>query len=655
MVRVRAAPLDAKGSTTGARAQGVAGRRSMIVSLALLSLFVLALIAFRIAYTHTSDHIAIAWNLFLAWIPLVAALIATNRPRTGGLTPGFAAAVAIWLIFLPNAPYMITDLKYAGYSDDVPVLYDVLLLAAAAWTGLVLGLASLLLIHAIARRWIGSIKAWLLVVAVLAVCSFGIYLGRVERLNSWDVFVRPLALAHAASGAALHLRPLALTILFTCFLVATYLVLYSFATRPPWFSAQLQPPPEDEQNGKTTVRPRLMFVITLAEHGGAQTYLSLLLPAVANRFDVTVAAHGPGPLEDAARVAGVRFVPLKHVRRPIAPVHDVLGLVELIRLFRRERPDIVHASSSKAGVLGRLAAFVAGVPVRIFTVHGWAFAAYDGFAGRLYLWADRVVRPLTTLVICVSHRERELGLRKRACASERSVVVHNAVDVRAFRVAVTHGEPPQIISVGRFAYPKDYVTLVRAMASVESDFRAILVGDGPDQPALANEVRRLGLAPNVTLLGARSDVPELLAGADVFVLSSRSEGLPMSVLEAMAAGLPVVATDVGGVSELVLEGETGLLVPRDETTALAQALERLLRDEDLRRRMAASARARVVREFDLTSFQEAHVELYRRELERHGLPLPGLDREAADGEPRRLRAVGQRSSGTRRIGPSASQ
>jgi glycosyltransferase involved in cell wall biosynthesis/uncharacterized membrane protein len=646
--------LDARSSTTGAHPQAVAGRRSMIVSLALLSLFVLALIAFRIAYTHTSVHIAIAWNLFLAWIPLVAALIATNRPRTEGLAPWFAAAVAIWLIFLPNAPYMITDLKYAGYSDDVPVLYDVLLLAAAAWTGLVLGLASLLLIHAIARRLIGSIKAWLLVVAVLAVCSFGIYLGRVERLNSWDVFVRPLALAHAASGAALHLRPLALTILFTCFLVATYLVLYSFATRPPWFSAQLQPPPDDEQNGNTT-RPRLMFVITLAEYGGAQTYLSLLLPAVANRFDVTVAAHGPGPLEDAARVAGVRFVPLKHVRRAIAPIHDVLGLVELIRLFRRERPDIVHANSSKAGVLGRLAAFVAGVPIRIFTVHGWAFAAYEGFAGRLYLWADRVVRPLTTLVICVSHRERELGLRTRACACERSAVVHNAVDLRTFRVAATRGEPPQIISVGRFAYPKDHVTLVRAMASVESDFRAILVGEGPDQPALANEVRRLGLAPNVELLGARSDVPELLAGADVFVLSSRSEGLPMSVLEAMAAGLPVVATDVGGVSELVLEEETGLLVPRGDTTALAQALERLLRDEDLRRRMAASARARVERKFDLTSFQEAHVELYRRELERRGLPLPGLDQEAADGEPRRLRAVGQRSSGTRRIGPSASQ
>src|SRR5215208_2783635 len=464
-IRVRAAPLNGNASTTGAHLQAAAGRRSMVVSLAVLSLFVLALVAFRIVYTHTSDHVALAWNLFLAWIPLLAALLATDRARTGAFGPGLAVAGAIWLMFLPNALYMITDLKYAGYSDGVPVLYDVLLFAAAAWTGLVLGLASLLLIHAIARRLVGAIQAWLLVVAVLALCSFGIYLGRVQRWNSWDVFVRPVALAHAASGAAFHLRPLAMTILFTCFLVATYLVLYSFATRPPWFSAHVRTPAADEADGIAT-RPRLAFVITLAEHGGAQTYLSLLLPAVAGRFDVTVAAHGRGPLSDAARDAGVRFVPLRHVRRAIAPLRDLLGLVELIRLFRRERPDIVHANSSKAGVLGRLAAFVAGVPIRIFTVHGWAFAAYGGFAGRVYLWADRVVRPLTTLVICVSHRERELGLRARACVSERSAVVHNAVDVRAFRAAVSRGEPPQIISVGRLAYPKDHVTLVRALASV---------------------------------------------------------------------------------------------------------------------------------------------------------------------------------------------
>src|SRR5204862_6700898 len=147
---------------------------------------------------------------------------------------------------------------------------------------------------------------------------------------------------------------------------------------------------------------RLLILVTLAEVGGAQSYVSLLLPALADRFDVTVAAHGPGPVEEAARSAGARFIPLEHVRRAINPWHDALGLLELVRLCRRERPHILHANSSKAGVLGRLAAYLSGVPIRIFTVHGWAFAAHRGIVGKLYLWVDRLMRPLTTLAICVA-------------------------------------------------------------------------------------------------------------------------------------------------------------------------------------------------------------------------------------------------------------
>ena len=403
-------------------------------------------------------------------------------------------------------------------------------------------------------------------------------------------------------------------------------------------------------------RPRLLLLITLAETGGAQTYVSLLLPAVVERFDVTVAAHGDGPLREAARAAGVRFVPLKHVRRPIDPLRDVLGLVELVRLFRHERPEILHANCSKAGVLGRVAASLAGVPIRIFTAHGWAFAAYRGLAGRMYLLADRLVRPLTTLVICVARRERELGVGARVCVPHRSVVVHNAVDVRAFAEPKSPGGLPRIISVGRFAYPKDYATLVEALAAVETDYRALLVGEGPARPAVESDVRRRSLAGRVEFLGTRRDVPELLACADIFVLSSRSEGLPISVLEAMAARLPVVATDVGGLSELVVEGETGLLVPPADATAFAEALERLLCDPELRRRFGASARLRAERHFDLTRFHEAHIELYSRELERCGLPLPVSAREGSSEEPRRpRRELRQRPTRTRRIGPSASQ
>lgn len=371
-----------------------------------------------------------------------------------------------------------------------------------------------------------------------------------------------------------------------------------------------------------TARPRVLLVITLAEVGGAQTYVASLLPALSEHFDVAVAAHGEGPLRAAASSGGVRFIPLKHVRRPIKPLRDLAGLVELVRLLRRERPQILHASSSKAGVLGRLAGFAARVPIRIFTVHGWAFAAYSGRASSLYRWADRLMSPLTTVTICVSENERATGLEAGTCRAERTVVIRNAVDVATAPRARHDAATPRIVAVGRLKPPKDCLTLVRALAALPSGlFEALIVGDGPDRGALEAETRRLGLAERVRLAGERGDVPALLAASDVFVLSSASEGLPVSVLEAMAAELPVVASAVGGMSELVVNGETGLLVPPGDANELAAALGRLIADRDLRRRFGAAGRARAEGLFDLRAFRGAHVELYRRELARLGSPV----------------------------------
>jgi uncharacterized membrane protein len=208
-------------------------RIAVVASLAILSLFVVAMIAFRILYTHTSEHSAIAWNLLLAWIPFALALIVYERARAGVSTLSLVAVTMLWLLFLPNAPYIVTDLKHVGRGGGVPVLYDVLLLSAAAWTGLLLGLTSLFLMHAVARRLVGAVNAWALVVGVLALSSFGIYLGRVQRWNSWDVFVRPGSLLGEIASGLLHPlshpRPIAVTVLFTSFLLASYLVFYSFA------------------------------------------------------------------------------------------------------------------------------------------------------------------------------------------------------------------------------------------------------------------------------------------------------------------------------------------------------------------------------------------------------------------------------------------
>ena len=198
-------------------------------------------------------------------------------------------------------------------------------------------------------------------------------------------------------------------------------------------------------------RPRLLILATLAEAGGVVTYLRNLLPALGG-FEVTVAAYGAGPLQAAVEEAGGRYVSLRHVRRPPHPLRDLAGMLELIRLFRRVRPQIVHANSSKAGVLGRLAAAVCRVPIRIFTVHGWAFA---WFRPRfLYLWPDRLVSPLTTMTICVAEAARDLGVSAGACDPKRTVVIPNGIPLpprRAARPAGVTSAAPVVLSVGRLA------------------------------------------------------------------------------------------------------------------------------------------------------------------------------------------------------------
>jgi glycosyltransferase involved in cell wall biosynthesis len=376
-------------------------------------------------------------------------------------------------------------------------------------------------------------------------------------------------------------------------------------------------------------RQRLLLVITLAERGGAQTYVASLVPALVPLFDVTVAAHGPGPLRDLCESAGSRYVPLRHVRRPLNPWRDALGLAEIVLLCRRLRPAIVHANSSKAGVLARLAAAIARVPIRIFTVHGWAFSAHSGLLSDVYRLSDRLVARLTTLTICVAESERVAGLAARTCSEERTVVIHNGVAVGKSPPARQAGAPPAIMSVGRLQSPKDFPTLLAALALLApGSFRAIVVGDGPERARLERDLELLGLVSEVDLLGERDGVPLLLADADIFALASASEGMPLSVLEAMAAGLPVVASAVGGVPEAVVDGETGFLVPAGDVAAFASALGRLVESPDLRRRMGAAGRARVERAFDLEECRRAHVDLYGKLLAgpmTRSSPGPGLD------------------------------
>lgn len=361
-------------------------------------------------------------------------------------------------------------------------------------------------------------------------------------------------------------------------------------------------------------KPRLLVAITLAETGGAQTYLAHLLPALAKHFDVTIAAHGPGPLRDVASRAGAAFVPLTQVRRAVSPFRDALGLVELYRLLRSERPEVLHLNSSKVGILGAVAGWVARVPVRVFTVHGWAFRAHSGWRAGAFVLAHRLTRSLTTSVICVSQAERRVGLAARTCIRGRTVVIANAVPIGAIR-ARDLSHPPVVVSVTRLRPPKDTLTLVRALQIVAPQLhQALIVGDGPERSSISTAIDQAGLGDRVELLGDRADVRELLARSDIFVLATLSEGMPLALLEAMAEGLPVVASRVGGIPEIVQDGENGLLVPAGDPDALARALHRLLTDPDLRIRLGKAARRTIAERHDLECFRSQHLELLQRLL-----------------------------------------
>jgi glycosyltransferase involved in cell wall biosynthesis len=359
--------------------------------------------------------------------------------------------------------------------------------------------------------------------------------------------------------------------------------------------------------------PRLLYVVTLAEVGGAQTYVRDLVPAMKETFDVSVAAHGDGPLRAAVEEAGAKFIPLSHLRRPIAPLQDTLGLLELVRLFRNLRPQIVHLNSAKAGILGRIAARIVGVQVCVFTAHGWTFKSTSGLTSRLYRTLDRLVRPLATAIICVSDAERRIGLAAGTCTEERTVVIPNAVPLPALtgRRGRSRSSPLRLISVGRIANQKDFATLVSAVALLpRGSVELQILGDGPLRSSIEAQITGLQLDTVVEMAGSVNDVPARLAAADAFVLSSHYEGMPIAVLEAMAAGLPVVATDLDGIREVVTPEGTRLLARPGDPHALAGAIRCLIDDSGLRARLGSENRARVEERFSLEAWRDRHGELY---------------------------------------------
>jgi glycosyltransferase involved in cell wall biosynthesis len=274
-----------------------------------------------------------------------------------------------------------------------------------------------------------------------------------------------------------------------------------------------------------------------------------------------------------------------------AAAGDFRSLAALLPLVRGA--DVVHAHSSKAGFLSRLAAaFVGRRRSCIFTPHGWSFWSTDGAEARFYVALERVAAHWCRSIVTLSESEREAGLTVRVGRPEQYRVIPNGVVLERHREEPAP-VPGRLLVVGRFAPPKRPDIVLRAFAGVAPSFpdaELHFVGDGPGRADVEGLSRELGLSERVRFLGTREDVPKLLTNASGLVLASEYEGCPLVVIEAMAAGVPVVATAVGGMTELIEDGQNGILAGPGDESALASALAGLLSSPEAARALGEAAR-----------------------------------------------------------------
>jgi glycosyltransferase involved in cell wall biosynthesis len=369
-----------------------------------------------------------------------------------------------------------------------------------------------------------------------------------------------------------------------------------------------------------------MHAITMLELGGAQRNTIDTVASLDRReFAVALACADDGELLSEARaLAEVKLFELPHLRREVRPLADMRALSEFRRAIRRFRPEIVHTHSSKAGILGRLAARREGVPIVIHSIHGFGFGPHQSAPVRFaFLAVERLAARWTTAFVAVSRRNLEEGVRLGLFPASSGRLIRSGVDLASFaahrggdalrRALGIPNAAPLVVQIACFKpqkAPERFVEVATRLAPRFPTAHFLLVGDGALRGRLERLRREAGLEGRLHLPGWRRDVPAVLDAATVVTLTSRFEGLPRVLVEALAAGVPVVAMSVDGVSEVIKDGENGFLLPPDDVVGLAGRVGEILGDGALRSRLSANARENL-EEFGRDAMVRRQEELYR--------------------------------------------
>jgi len=359
--------------------------------------------------------------------------------------------------------------------------------------------------------------------------------------------------------------------------------------------------------------------------GGAEILLRELSVGLLRRgFRVSIGYSSSGPLVQELTSLGLPLTRLPRLLRI-----DPILFCGMVGLIRRESPQIVHTHLFKSDFHGRLAARIAGVPVVVSTLHSIDPWAQERSLGRLYGWTAR----FADRVIAVSEDVRRFHAAHTGIPEEKLVTIENGVDIHRFAGLESAGRSVRkeldidnaalvFGVVGRLTPPKDHSTFLKAAALIlqkAPQARFLLVGEGPLRKDLELQAQEIGLGNALIFTGLRKDIPAVLAAVDVLVFSSLWEGLPVALLEGMAAARPVVATAVGGIPEVVLPDKSAILVPPGDADALAQACLRLASDSATRHSMGQAGLERVVARYSIDAMIDRTAALYAKLLQERGL------------------------------------
>lgn len=371
----------------------------------------------------------------------------------------------------------------------------------------------------------------------------------------------------------------------------------------------------------------ICYLVTQGEFGGAQRYVFDLATNRDKQKYECLVLMGPEKLDLKERLEqkGVPAHIVKNLVRAIHPLKDIKAILELKEIFAKLEPDIIHLNSGKAGFLGSIAAWLAGSRNVVFTAHGFTFLEPNPWPFKLlYLLAEKIAGPLRKKIICVSKFDKQQALKYKVGAPEQLVTIHNGYDLDKIKIQKskfkTANQNSKIVGTIANLYPTKGINyLIDAAHILYSKFHIpdsefVVIGEGRERKNLESRIKKLGLEKNFFLLGAKPNAAQYLSGFDIFVLPSVKEGFPYTILEAMAAGLPIVATQVGGIPEAITHQKEGLLVPAQNPEALAEAILKLLGDPNLAQTLARNAENKVS-EFSLSAMLARTQRVYEEVLQ----------------------------------------